>query len=76
MSGPIEDQAFLLWEELPDTESGQIKILIFLTGTWRKLKKEFAYYSGLGNFFCKGPNRKCIRFCRPGVLLSKYSVLL
>jgi DTW domain-containing protein YfiP len=42
MSRPIEDKAFLLWEELPDTKSGKIKVFIFLTGTWRKIKKSFA----------------------------------
>ena len=38
MNGPIKDEAFLLWEELPDTESRQIKSLIFQAGTWRKEK--------------------------------------
>lgn len=42
VSGPIEDEAFLLWEEFPDTESGQIKIFIFRTGTWSKIQKDFA----------------------------------
>ena len=38
MSGPIKDEAFLLWEELSDTESRQIKSFIFRAGTWRKKK--------------------------------------
>ena len=38
ISGPIKDEAFLLWEELSDTESRHIKSFIFRAGTWRKKK--------------------------------------
>ena len=75
MSGSIKDEAFLLWEELSDTESRHIKSFIFRAGTWRKKKGIYLLW-GLANTSCKGSNNRYFRLCKPDGLFSEYSNLL